>query len=207
MGKRLLRRPHPRHPRPRRRTHAALLGSRGANVERSGKFRARSGGPSEGGEGQLNGDALATAWAAGLFEGEGCISWVKVSGNQEACLPKAVLTLTSTDRDVVESFMAVVGCGAIGLRSKKPDHWKNQWTWSCGKWSDVSKLLLAFLPHLHARRRQKAMEVLTRGGDARKRVCECCGELFVAQVNKARFCSSRCQDREKKNRRRAAKQQ
>jgi hypothetical protein len=65
------------------------------------------------------------AWAAGLFEGEGCI----------CCGPSGrpvVFSLTLTDRDVLYHFLEVVGVGAINTRkyrmSWKP-HYKPAWVW------------------------------------------------------------------------------
>lgn len=44
------------------------------------------------------------AWAAGLFEGEGCVT--KAGG-------RVNLRVTSTDQDVLEQFAAFVGAGKV----------------------------------------------------------------------------------------------
>jgi hypothetical protein len=51
------------------------------------------------------------AWAAGLFEGEGCWNaYVRKGGKVQM-----QVRLEMTDKDVVERFAAIVGCGAIHL--------------------------------------------------------------------------------------------
>jgi hypothetical protein len=48
------------------------------------------------------------AWAAGLFEGEGCLSFSTVRGER---YPQAMLK--TTDRDVLARFHRIVVVGAI----------------------------------------------------------------------------------------------
>lgn len=91
------------------------------------------------------------AWAAGVFEGEGCISVVR-SGPQAG--RRASLNMKMTDRDVIERFRAAVGRGSI-----HEDKWyarrgqPSQWRWRVSAQSDVLHILDAFEPFLGERRR------------------------------------------------------
>lgn len=88
------------------------------------------------------------AWAAGLFEGEGCIS------DDE-------LRLKMTDEDVVRRFAAVVGLGTIypPYRSRQPNR-RPAWVWVSGRRHDVEVILARFLPYLGVRRATRAREAL-----------------------------------------------
>lgn len=97
---------------------------------------------------------LQVAWAAGLFEGEG--SWiVRKTGYPQA-------SLRSADRDVVERFAEIVGCGRIGFEDRKtanPLH-SDSWYWQVGNRRDVRRLAETFMPYLGERRRTRALEII-----------------------------------------------
>lgn len=94
---------------------------------------------------------LDVAWAAGLFEGEGCVHpRGKTSGE---------LTLGSTDRDVVERFRDIVGFGTISTELRPPH--KTLYKWSASNVADCTDVLSAFLPFL-GERRADAAEALVR---------------------------------------------
>ncbi len=97
---------------------------------------------------------IEIAWAAGLFEGEGCI----VLRAKRA----AELTVGMTDRDVIDRFHRVVGAGYVLTESRTKDGHKTLHRWMCGKSADVRAVLAAFLPYFGARRAEKATEVLAR---------------------------------------------
>jgi hypothetical protein len=96
------------------------------------------------------------AWAAGLFEGEGCVSF-----KQKAQAP--LLSLAMTDRDVVDRFHEIVG---VGTRHEKhhtkpgQEHFQTQYGWYCAAIVDVRRVIALFLPYFGDRRRKRAMEVL-----------------------------------------------
>ena len=89
-------------------------------------------------------------WAAGLFEGEGCIS--KRTPNKYQC------SLEMTDKDVVEDFFNIIGYGNMSTRQR--GEWKRTWTWSLYAIRDVRKFLEAILPYLGERRAYKALNCL-----------------------------------------------
>lgn len=101
-------------------------------------------------------DRVSIAWAAALFEGEGCIR-----ATNATALPGRKyqhLSLAMTDLDVVDRFHEIVGPGrrsVIHQERRKP-----MYRWECGKFEDVQAIIAAFWPFLGLRRRAKAMEVL-----------------------------------------------
>lgn len=111
------------------------------------------------GEGISDGD-IQLAWAAGLFEGEGCISYKKGSRKNSPgyCLPR--ISLTSTDRDVIDRFCRVVGAGNVRdiKRKNAPSHWKKAWRWEANGKSAVD-IMEAIYPLLGERRRARWGEV------------------------------------------------
>jgi hypothetical protein len=98
--------------------------------------------------------AINISWAAGLFEGEGCIT------HSNPGRPRLVLTMT--DEDVVNKFAGIVGgkvvphkMGPVISANKKP-----AWTWRTGRRSEIIKILSMFLPFLGNRRAYKALNAL-----------------------------------------------
>jgi hypothetical protein len=95
------------------------------------------------------------AWAAGLFEGEGCISFGR-SAASDYRLPQ--MTIVMTDRDVLERFQAVVGGNLSGKPFRRAEHVKEQWSWRIhGK--PAYAVYLRLRPWLCERRRQRGDEV------------------------------------------------
>ena len=101
----------------------------------------------------------STAWATGLFEGEGTI-FIKLNKQKGKCYPH--LSLSMTDKDVVEKFAKAVGSSHITgpYKSKSNPHWKPRYQWFCGRKEDVIRILNDFLPYLGERRACKALDAL-----------------------------------------------
>lgn len=101
------------------------------------------------------------AWAAGLFEGEGCIHL-----NSQRYL---WVSLASTDQDVLERFCRIVGVGSARPKKKARPHHKPSWQWQVtgGKGVHVLRMLL---PELGERRGAAAKDALARG--AYRAYCE-----------------------------------
>ncbi len=92
------------------------------------------------------------AWAAGLFEGEGCITLSK------NC---PVLQLNMTDQDVVQHFHRVVGFGTVaGPYPKGGGPHKPYWVWRCSGTEYPQALIAMLWEWLGGRRRRRAMTVL-----------------------------------------------
>jgi hypothetical protein len=95
------------------------------------------------------------AWAAGLFEGEGCITF--------AGRASVYARLHMGDRDVVERFARIVGLGSrhIGVTGPRGNR-KATYYWDLGDKRDVRALLEMLLPWLGERRGEKARAALKR---------------------------------------------
>jgi hypothetical protein len=65
-----------------------------------------------------------------------------------------------TDKDVVERFVRIVGCGKVHEHSRQKAHWKNQFEWSAGGRRNALYVMGLFLPYLGERRRAKLVEVI-----------------------------------------------
>lgn len=96
------------------------------------------------------------AWAAGLFEGEGCIA---VSRRANKLHDQWSLVLASTDLDVLKRLQTVVGMGNITGPLGRSDH-KPYWTWRVTRREHVYALLVAIYPWLLQRRQDRALECL-----------------------------------------------
>lgn len=112
---------------------------------------------------------LDVAWAAGLFEGEGCWNvYTRPNGKRQI-----LAGLAMTDQDVVERFCEVVGFGAIH-RSHSAVHVargdKPLFVWRIYEASKVRELVALFMPYMGDRRRAKALKVLDLGADIKEHV-------------------------------------
>lgn len=134
---------------------------------------------------------VEVAWAAGLFEGEGCIT-------MNAGTTKLRLALGSTDEDVVRRFAAIVGCGFVNGPYKIKGG-KDQWRWGCATRGTLAVLPM-FLPYLGERRRARAAEIMAeRDALMRARVaprpCAYCRGSFSPSPRAGKvplYCSKRC---------------
>lgn len=103
------------------------------------------------------------AWAAGLFEGEGCIHADPYFLGDGTPRYRFVLSLGMTDQDVVEKFAAVVGYGRVRAQRRTDcvqEHWKQQYIWEIGSREHCLRIIGMFLPYLGRRRLQKVAEIL-----------------------------------------------
>ena len=95
------------------------------------------------------------AWAAGLFEAEGCIfSQVISSGNRQRHL-----VLVSTDKDIVDRFGDVMD-GSITAR-KVDGRYKPSYAWSMNHWTGQQAVLEAMTPYFGRRRQAAAQAFLS----------------------------------------------
>lgn len=93
---------------------------------------------------------IEIAWAAGLFEGEGNI-YSHNGRNWE-------LNITSTDKDVIDKFHAIMGVGSrySGTRPNR----KTTYKWTTSRALEVKRILHLLMPHFGERRRAKAIEAV-----------------------------------------------
>ena len=104
---------------------------------------------------------VAIAWAAGLFEGEGSIflaNQASKTKSKTVVYTYARMNLKMTDRDVVERFQGIVGCGAIYFKPKAQATWKDAWNWQLNDRAACARVVEMFWPYLGERRKLKAAE-------------------------------------------------
>jgi hypothetical protein len=103
-------------------------------------------------------DPRAIAWAAGLFEGEGCVRMMRIKASASAT---PSLSLQMTDEDVVRQMHAVTGLGRVyGPYQPKRADYKPIWAWHVVSYEKVQALIACWWPWLGTRRRAKARDVL-----------------------------------------------
>lgn len=98
------------------------------------------------------------AWAAGLFEGEGCIY---LAGDKRPTEPYMYpgLQLSMTDRDVVEKFHAIVGVGTVNIDRRKESNRSDMWRWQCANRKGFEHVMNLLGPYLGERRTTKLAQV------------------------------------------------
>lgn len=98
---------------------------------------------------------LDWAWLAGIFEGEGCIGFTARSS--------VSLSLTSTDKDVVDRCLEVTGVGTV-IEQKRQDRKRHKrcWRWTIQKSDDVEVVISRIEDQLGLRRWAKAQEAKER---------------------------------------------
>lgn len=95
------------------------------------------------------------AWAAGLFEGEGCFtSWSGDGKRYLQCI------LASTDKDVVYKFKEIVGFGSIHPEKLKVGY-KQSWRFRVSSFEKCQALICMLWPWLGERRKARALEILS----------------------------------------------
>lgn len=103
------------------------------------------------------------AWAAGLFEGEGCISVQRPRGHQYI-----QLSLVMNDEDRVRLFAEAIGVGQIyhvkPQKSKVPVKRHDSWNWHTGKFEVAQAVIAMLWEWLGPRRRNRAVELLKAWG-------------------------------------------
>lgn len=102
------------------------------------------------------------AWAAGLFEGEGSITFgMRSRGVGLSSGRSCALNLGMTDRDVVSKFHNIVGVGSVYVykRNDNDSKRKIQYRWSVKNKLGVEEVLCRLLPHLGERRATRAAEL------------------------------------------------
>jgi hypothetical protein len=93
------------------------------------------------------------AWAAGLFEGEGCFFFEPRRAGQGA-------KLAMTDEDIVRRFADIVGIGRIFSYQPKRANEKRVYTWAVYSFEHTQAIIAMLWPWLGERRRAKARDLL-----------------------------------------------
>jgi hypothetical protein len=101
------------------------------------------------------------AWAAGLFEGEGCFALINVKRVRKS-YQYIKMGMQMTDEDVVRRFHEVVGVGKVNgpYNQKTYPGSKPFWNWHLSGRVKVEPLAQQFLPWLGLRRTARLAEIL-----------------------------------------------
>ena len=111
------------------------------------------------------------AWAAGIFEGEGCVFRRKGRSTVQA-------SVTMTDRDRIELLHKILGVGTVIEVKPQKAHWKPAWKWSTASHDGVRHVGEMLYPWLGPRRRaafEEAASVAHSGRADRIDECPNCG--------------------------------
>ncbi len=97
---------------------------------------------------------LGIAWAAGIFEGEGCITLH--SGHP-------YILIDMTDKDVLDRFLEIFPIGTIRgpYTHKNKEHHKPRWRFDAFG-TKALPIIEKIYPYLLSRRKQKVDEVLAQ---------------------------------------------
>jgi hypothetical protein len=95
------------------------------------------------------------AWAAGLFEGEGCLSFVGRRGPHGRRNVRASLSMA--DADVVWRFASIMGTGSV-YAQPRPGRDLTTWTTTC--LADFELLVERLSPYFGERRRARVVELV-----------------------------------------------
>lgn len=102
---------------------------------------------------------IELAWAAGFFEGEGCVTY----GGTSTGYAYAKATIGTTDPDVLLKFQRAVGMGKIyGPYEQKNKRHKVFWVWNLHGRDKVLQLQELLWPWLGQRRQEQFRTVLSR---------------------------------------------
>lgn len=97
-------------------------------------------------------------WAAGLFEGEGCLTKHKNTWHMK---------IKMTDLDVLQDFFDIVRCGYLSGPYHPPSlpaNHKDYYQWGVRQKQDIFNLVAEFYPLMGERRRAKFDEFLSTYG-------------------------------------------
>lgn len=106
------------------------------------------------------------AWAAGLFEGEGCFTLQRSrrikSNGEEVTYVQPVARVQSTDGDVVESIYRIVGFGVFWDVPRKENGLgtKLMYQWATNTAPETATVYHFFRPWLHERRKARGRKIL-----------------------------------------------
>jgi hypothetical protein len=99
------------------------------------------------------------AWAAGLFEGEGCFTVQRQRQYPPYVYVYPQASLGMTDEDMVRRFHAIVGVGNVSPMIVDKRGYKPMWRWQAYG-EPVLGVIEMLGPYLGQRRRERALELL-----------------------------------------------
>jgi hypothetical protein len=74
------------------------------------------------------------AWAAGVIDGEGCISLTRRSpqtSRQVNCNYRLILKVTMCHKPTIARLRKIFGCGTLHKQKAQQSYWTDSWVWFC----------------------------------------------------------------------------
>lgn len=96
------------------------------------------------------------AWAAGFYDGEGCMCFQKYTDGTQV----ALMVVAQTNREVLERFQRAVGGGGIYGPRRQQAGWKLRWDWRTTKKAAIQTALSRMWPYLCEPKRDQAKRIL-----------------------------------------------
>jgi hypothetical protein len=109
-------------------------------------------------------ELMDRSWAAGLFEGEGCIC-IHSAGSRRYVMLAVVLTMT--DRAAVEEFASIVGGSVRAEKIKNRDH-RQAFTWQ-RRGSSAAEFLRLIQPYVRTSRVREKIALALEYSETRQR--------------------------------------
>lgn len=100
------------------------------------------------------------AWAAGFFEGEGCLH-LNIAHRSYGMYTYLTLDVSNTDLEVLDRFRNIVDCGTVRSEKSGIKHFgkKQMYRFSVSSRKDVAKILGFIEPWLSTRRKERLMQI------------------------------------------------
>ena len=102
------------------------------------------------------------AWLAGLLEGEGCFTFQlgKNRNGGKRKRPSLAVSVSMSDKDVIERVQQVVGAGTISYVPPRKEGWKPLWRWGLSRRAEVIQLVTELRPWMGERRGARIDEMI-----------------------------------------------
>lgn len=102
------------------------------------------------------------AWAAGIFEGEGCISLIRHK-QKNYISNRAMLCVTNTDLDILIKFREILGIGYVRpLKTTKLSQGRKQlYRWIATSFDEFDEAIKILKPFMSNKRLSKLEKVLS----------------------------------------------
>lgn len=107
------------------------------------------------------------AWAAGFFEGEGCVRAAQDKQNKSLWEGRTYFDVSQSDREMLDRFQRIFGCGKVYGPYSKPNRLP-YYRFFVVNFEQVQMLVILLWPWLSQRRRAQATLALKTCATARR---------------------------------------
>jgi hypothetical protein len=107
-------------------------------------------------------------WAAGLFEGEGCLTWHRTCANSKRL--RFAASIGMNDKDVLDKFAAIFPMGKVRGPYKDGLGRRVAWQYQSAVAKDVYYIVIALYQFLCSRRKQKIEQFIQLFSQHQRRI-------------------------------------